>query len=964
MAGDLGTLKAVLALDTDRFESSMKSVRSSMDRAGDQMKKAGQTMSKNVSLPLSIVGGMGVKTFADFEAAMNQVNAVSQATGEQMKQMEAVARDLGSTTKFSATQAAEGMNFLSMAGFNVQETIAALPSTLNLAAAGNMKLGASADIVSNIMQGFGKSADETGEVVDILTKAFTSSNTNLRQLGDAMSYAAPVAKAFGQNIEDTTAAVGIMSDAGIQASKAGTGLRQTFLQLQKKSDKLGISVKGAQGNMLPLADILEQIENSGMKTSKVIDIVGSRAGTALAAMLDRGSDALRDFSDELGNAGGTAEQVASTQMEGIKGAFTELKSALSELAISFTDPLADSIESFVDKVKGVIQWLGNLDERTKKIITTIAGIAAAIGPVLVVMGTFTKGIGKLIGVAGNAITMLRSLWAVMMANPVTAVVAGLAAITTAIIALSDKTDIAAQVQNRLNDAAAKATEGLRSQKAELSVLEGELDQINSRINEQKLALKNAEKGSEDYRIKVENLKDAQKDREQIIDKINKKYGDYLENEIKMSDTYTEIKNKLDAVNARLQAKIKLQALEAKTQEARKAAVETQKKITELKSKESNLTEENAKKELNWLQKLKSGYMAVAELNFDFKGEQLEDAKELTDEQISENRKKYQAFLDQYSNYQSKLNTMMEKLGIGPSEEKVKKEGQDDGETYAEEVKRSVETAEKPELPAPDISMPDISGVEKGGDITMGGLIPKGIDQAATKIAKVNEQLKDYSSLSQRATLANIQYGKSFDQLTNKQQQNINQQIRLQETASRAAQTIKRATVDMAAQVIKAFGNMAAGGEMTGKKLFTGLLQTMSSLMERLGKMALGVAIGIEGIKKSLQSLNPAAAVAAGITLLALAGAVSAVASNLAETGGESGGSETRNIPKMAAGGQVPSGYPNDTYPAMLSSKEVVAPPEKLPQMNEQKEESLVAHVNGSDIDFVLKRWNKEKDEIT
>ncbi|OQY11123.1 MAG: phage tail tape measure protein, partial [Desulfobacteraceae bacterium 4572_19] len=191
----LGTLTAYLGADTTQFKKELMQASALMQNTGKQMTAVGKQMSMSLTAPLVAAGAVFTKVSADFEKSLNQVKAVSGATDAQMEQLANQARDLGKSTKFSAKEVADGMSFLSMAGFSVQETMDALASTLHLASAGNMELAESADIVSNIMQGFGKSADKTAEVVDILTKTFTTSNTNLSQLGLAMSYVAPVAKA-------------------------------------------------------------------------------------------------------------------------------------------------------------------------------------------------------------------------------------------------------------------------------------------------------------------------------------------------------------------------------------------------------------------------------------------------------------------------------------------------------------------------------------------------------------------------------------------------------------------------------------------------------------------------------------------------------------------------------------------------------------------------------------------------
>jgi TP901 family phage tail tape measure protein len=402
--GELVTYFRANTVDFDRAVSHMK-------MQGQNLKKFGRQMSMYVSLPLAVMGGAAVKTFANFEAGMNKVRAVSGVTGEQFQQLSALARELGATTKFTAKEASEGMGFLAMAGFKVDEIMSALPATLDLAAAGAMELGRSADIVSNIMKGFEKEASQTGEVADILTKTFTSSNTSLEQLGEAMSYAAPIAHGFGQSIETASAAIGIMGDAGIQSSRAGTGLGQILAILAKKSDQIGVSIFDSSGKMRDFADILEDIEKKGMTAKEVVTIFGQRAGPAMQVLLARGAEGLREFREELENSAGTTKKAADTMMEGISGAFIELKSAVSESMIAFVEPFAKSIEGLIDKVKGLVTWFGNLSTETKKTIGVIGMLVTAIGPVSLVLGVLAADI------IPRLVMGFRLLWTVMMKNP-------------------------------------------------------------------------------------------------------------------------------------------------------------------------------------------------------------------------------------------------------------------------------------------------------------------------------------------------------------------------------------------------------------------------------------------------------------------------------------------------------------------------------------------------------------------
>lgn len=414
MSLTLGHLQAFLGLNTVGLTKGLAGAQASLNAFGTSMQRTGKLMTTALSVPLGILSGVVVVTFAKFEKAMNQVAAVTLATQNQMSSLEQVARGLGETTKFTAVEAAEGMNFLAMAGFEVEEVISSLPHALNLAAAGNMELGRSADIVSNIMRGFNIEASRTEEVADILTKTFTNANANLEQIGESMAFAAPVAKAFGQSIATTAAAVGMLGDAGIQGSRAGTAMRQMLIQLSKKSQDLGIVVRKANGDFRDLSDILLDIERSGLRADVAIATVGPRAGVALAALMERGSTALRNFSNEVENAAGITASIAKTQLQGLYGAFVEMRSAATELAISFGEMVGPALEKLVDNIKAAIKRWSRLDERTKKIIITVVALVAAIGPAIFIIGKLVAVLSLLWGPIGIAILAIAALGAAIL----------------------------------------------------------------------------------------------------------------------------------------------------------------------------------------------------------------------------------------------------------------------------------------------------------------------------------------------------------------------------------------------------------------------------------------------------------------------------------------------------------------------------------------------------------------------
>ncbi|MEE3155588.1 MAG: phage tail tape measure protein, partial [Pseudomonadota bacterium] len=340
-------------------------------------------------------GIAAVRVAGDFEQSMNRVAAVSGATGNELEQLSNIAKEMGRTTQFTASDAADALGFLAMAGFDAKESMEALPGTLQLAASAQMDLAESADIVSNVLSGYGMEVSDLARVNDVLVKAFTASNTNLQQLGEAMTYAGPVAAAAGVQFEEATAALGLMGNAGIQASMAGTSLRGAISRILAPTKKvsgimaeLGLKFTDAQGKLVPLVDIITQLGPHADDAGLFMELFGQRAGPAMAALVSQGAGALTDLTTDLQNAGGTAKRIADVQMEGLNGAMKRLQSAFEGLQIAIAESgLLDIVGNLVTRLSDLIQRMSEVSPTALRVGTAIAAIAAAAGPVLLVMGT-------------------------------------------------------------------------------------------------------------------------------------------------------------------------------------------------------------------------------------------------------------------------------------------------------------------------------------------------------------------------------------------------------------------------------------------------------------------------------------------------------------------------------------------------------------------------------------------------
>lgn len=337
---------------------------------------------------------------------MNRVAAVSGATEAELKSFSDQAKELGATTQFSASQAADAMTFLAMAGFKADEIVGAMPGTLQLAAAAQLDMADAADIVSNVLAGYGMEVEELSRVNDVLVKTFTSANTDLRQLGEAMKYAGPIATAAGVQFEEAAAAIGMLGNAGIQGSMAGTSLRGAISRILAPTKSMtdamnaaGLSFTDAQGRILPLADIIEQLEPHADDAGLMMELFGQRAGPAMAALVSQGSDGLRELTEELRNSGGTAEEIAASQMKGFNGAILELKSAFEALQIAIAESgLLEWATEMVKRLTGFISRLSQTNPELLKMGVIAAGVAAALGPLLIGVGLLLQGLGPFLAI--------------------------------------------------------------------------------------------------------------------------------------------------------------------------------------------------------------------------------------------------------------------------------------------------------------------------------------------------------------------------------------------------------------------------------------------------------------------------------------------------------------------------------------------------------------------------------------
>lgn len=442
---------------SDRLTAGLKAAQRRLKAFGAGVRSIGQQLaaaSAVAATPLVLSSA----TFATFEQSMARVRALTNASETDFQRLAGEAKRLGESTVFSASQAADAMGFFALAGFDVEQILRAIGPTLNLAAAGQLEIAQAADIAAKIMAGMGIEADRLGESVDVLTKAMTTANTDLLQLGDAMKFVGPIAKSAGIAFEEIVAAIQLLSNAGIQGEMAGTSLRGAILSLTSPSreaadtlKELGVSVLDAQGNVRPLADIIDDLNRAmeGMGSGQRLEVLGTifpaRQAAGMAELLSQGADRLREYRGALEDAGGTASRIAGVQLNTLRGQVTILRSALEGLGIAVGESLVGPLRvatHFITRASGAIaQWV-----RENRSVVVIAAasilVIGGVGVVLVGLGIAAQAAAFVIGGLGAILAGVKIAFAAVAAvigallSPIGLVVAAVVGLGAAVLVSS------------------------------------------------------------------------------------------------------------------------------------------------------------------------------------------------------------------------------------------------------------------------------------------------------------------------------------------------------------------------------------------------------------------------------------------------------------------------------------------------------------------------------------------------
>ena len=422
MSVNVGKAVGYLDLDTSKFKAGLKDALSTLreftnqsnsagtrfEALGSSLKIVGRTITTAVSLPLLALGAGAIKTASDFEAGMSKVSALSGATGDDLKMLEDKAREMGATTKYSATESAEALSYMALAGWDAEQMAAGLEPSLKLAGAAGMDLALATDIVTDTMSMFGMEASEATKMTDMLAYAQANSNTDVQQLGEALKYCGASANAMGYDLADTTALLGTFADQGLKGSSAGTTLNAMFRDMKAKAKDgaiaigdTNVAIVDANGNYRDMTDILADVEKAteGMTQAErdmaLSSVWGTEALKGVNMAFQAGIPTIKEFEEGIRSSDGAAGEMYDTMQNNLKGAIDNLKSAFEGVMITIGQRLIPIFQNLVEGITNVFTWFNNLNPAIQNVIIGVGGFLAILGPLLLIVGNVIIFIVKL-----------------------------------------------------------------------------------------------------------------------------------------------------------------------------------------------------------------------------------------------------------------------------------------------------------------------------------------------------------------------------------------------------------------------------------------------------------------------------------------------------------------------------------------------------------------------------------------
>ncbi len=384
--GNDGTLNFDTKIDSSGFQKGLNGM-GSVAKAGIGLTTK---VLKGATVGLTALGGAAIKVGSDFEAGMSQVQAISGASGEDLEKLKNKAKEMGATTKFSATESAEALNYMAMAGWKTEDMLGGLEGVMNLAAASGEDLATSSDIVTDAMTALGMQASEAGHFSDVLAAAASNANTTVGGMGETFKYAGAMAGTLGYSVEDVALATGLMANAGIKGTMAGTSLNSIMTRLSTNTngardaiEELGVSFFNSDGSARSLTDVMSELREATkdmtteQKANFANTVAGMEAQKGLSAILNATEDDYNKLSEAIQNADGCAQEMAETMQDNLQGQLTILQSGLEGLGISLYETFQGTAKDVVKEAQGMVQQLQDAFNAGG-----FEGLVSAVGDVL------------------------------------------------------------------------------------------------------------------------------------------------------------------------------------------------------------------------------------------------------------------------------------------------------------------------------------------------------------------------------------------------------------------------------------------------------------------------------------------------------------------------------------------------------------------------------------------------------
>lgn len=550
----------------------------------------GSTLTTSLTLPVLAIGTAAITTGNDFEAQMSRVQAIAGATKDELEQLTDQAIELGAETSFSASEVAAGMENLASAGFTTNEIMEAMPGLLDLAASSGAELATASEIAASAIRGFGLEANESAHVADVFAEAAARTNAQTEDMGEAMKYVAPVAKTVGLSIEETAAAIGIMSDAGIKGSQAGTTLRSGLTRIIKPTKQvkeameiLNVEFYNSDGTMKSLTEIIDILQKSTagltdeVKNQALAQIFGTEALSGMLALVNRGSKDLSDMTKSFEECDNAAREMADIMLDNAKGALESLSGSLESAGIAIQKALAPEIKELAKWIQDLVDDFNSLSDEEKQNIVKMGLLVAAIGPAIKILGKLGTGIGtvtKNLGILSKGIVVFRNN--TTSANTsVNNVAKGIKSLTspvglaiTATITLAGAFMYMNQKANEIPSTLKNAMEEMENYKKEHQSVREEMDKASASSMSE---IANIEKLKNELTTLVDEngkVKDGYRDRVSfILKELNEALGTEYSMTGNVISQYKNLQNEINSLILKKKAQIVLENEEGKYSEA-------------------------------------------------------------------------------------------------------------------------------------------------------------------------------------------------------------------------------------------------------------------------------------------------------------------------------------------------------------------------------------------------------------